>query len=136
MLLTLCGAVYGQAPCTPTVTGRLETIHFKSKVFQNTRTEWVWLPPGFDAAKHYPVLYILDGASAFNACTAFQHLILRNAALRSSSDPCTEAGSSNRQWSRFQLGAPIALDAAKYVVDFRVRGVSNPVQLACAASVI
>ncbi len=76
-MLTLCGAIYGQAPCTPTVTGRLETIHFESKVFHNARTAWVWLPPGFDTAKRYPVLYVLDGASAFDACIAFHHEELR-----------------------------------------------------------
>ena len=32
---------------------------------------------GFDTAKHYPVLYILDGNSAFDACAAFHHEELR-----------------------------------------------------------
>ncbi len=76
-LFAFFGAIWGQAACVPTVTGRLETVHFESKVFHSTRTLRVWLPPGFDAAKRYPVLYILDGASAFDACTAYNHDELR-----------------------------------------------------------
>jgi enterochelin esterase-like enzyme len=33
----------------------------------------VWLPPSFDPVRKYPVLYILDGASAFDVCTSFDH---------------------------------------------------------------
>ncbi len=64
-------------PCKATVTGQLETIPLTSQVFHNTRNLYVWLPPGYsdpaNAQKKYPVLYILDGASAFDACTAFHH---------------------------------------------------------------
>lgn len=42
-------------------------------MFKNQRAVRVWLPPGFDRAAKHPVLYILDGASAFDACTAFRH---------------------------------------------------------------
>jgi predicted alpha/beta superfamily hydrolase len=31
------------------------------------------LPPGFDPSQKYPVLYILDGASAFDVCASFDH---------------------------------------------------------------
>jgi predicted alpha/beta superfamily hydrolase len=64
-------------PCKPTVTGHLEIFSLDSATFHNTRNLRVWLPPGYDdagnASKQYPVLYILDGASAFDACTAFLH---------------------------------------------------------------
>jgi len=33
----------------------------------NTRNLRIWLPLRFDAARKYPTLYILDGASAFTA---------------------------------------------------------------------
>lgn len=44
-----------------------------SRIFHNTRNLRVWLPPDFDPATKYPVLYILDGASAFDVCTSFNH---------------------------------------------------------------
>lgn len=66
-----------EKPCTSTVTGHLEVIPLASQIFHNHRNLRVWLPPGYDdpanAQKKYPVLYILDGNSAFDACTAFAH---------------------------------------------------------------
>ena len=64
-------------PCKSTVVGHLDILPLTSSIFHNTRSLRVWLPPGYDAPanaqKKYPVLYLLDGASAFGACTAFVH---------------------------------------------------------------
>jgi predicted alpha/beta superfamily hydrolase len=50
--------------CIPTVVGTHETFTLTSKVFDNTRTVRVFLPPGYnDAAnreRRYPVLYIKE----------------------------------------------------------------------------
>jgi predicted alpha/beta superfamily hydrolase len=65
------------APCKSTVTGQLEIVPLVSATLHNTRSLRVWLPPGYgdpaNAAKKYPVLYLFDGDSAFDACTAFAH---------------------------------------------------------------
>jgi predicted alpha/beta superfamily hydrolase len=59
-------------PCKSTATGDLRLHPFESKIFGNTRTLRVWLPPGYDSAanpdKRYPVLYMLDGQNLFDAC--------------------------------------------------------------------
>jgi predicted alpha/beta superfamily hydrolase len=62
-----------QTPCKSTVVGRLEIVPLTSRIFHNTRNLRIWLPPGFDPGHKYPVLYILDGASAFDVCAAFDH---------------------------------------------------------------
>jgi predicted alpha/beta superfamily hydrolase len=66
-----------ETPCKATVTGHLEIFPLVSATFRNTRSLRVWLPPGYDdpgnVTKKYSVLYILDGKSAFDACTAFLH---------------------------------------------------------------
>jgi enterochelin esterase-like enzyme len=73
----LSGGPAQAKPCVPTVVGHLEIVPLVSRVFHNSRKLRVWLPPGYDkvanAKKKYPVLYVLDGASAFDACTAFRH---------------------------------------------------------------
>jgi enterochelin esterase-like enzyme len=64
--------------CTPTVVGTLETFALISKVFDNTRTARVFLPPGYnDAAnreRRYPVLYMFDGQNLFDACLAYDRI--------------------------------------------------------------
>ena len=62
-----------QAPCKPTVVGRLDIVPVTSRIFHNTRNLRVWLPPGYDPSQKYPVLYILDGASAFDVCASYNH---------------------------------------------------------------
>jgi predicted alpha/beta superfamily hydrolase len=62
-----------QAPCKPTVVGRLDIVPVTSRIFHNTRNLRVWLPPGYDPSRKYPVLYILDGASAFDVCASYNH---------------------------------------------------------------
>jgi len=62
-----------QAPCKSTVVGSLEILPLTSRIFHNTRNLRVWLPPGYDPTRKYPVLYILDGASAFDVCASYDH---------------------------------------------------------------
>lgn len=58
--------------CASTVSGDLRLHRLESRVFGNTRTIRVLLPPGYDAAENagrkYPVLYMLDGQNLFDAC--------------------------------------------------------------------
>ena len=75
---TLGVGLFGQSgACTSTVTRQLEVFPLTSATLHNTRKLRVWLPPGYhdaaNAAKKYPVLYILDGDTAFDSCTAFRH---------------------------------------------------------------
>jgi predicted alpha/beta superfamily hydrolase len=66
-----------EKPCKSTVTGHLDIFPIVSATFHNTRNLRVWLPPGYDdpanAEMKYPVLYLLDGTGAFDACTAYLH---------------------------------------------------------------
>src|SRR5512145_1218350 len=41
--------------------GRVERIEYDSKVTGNKRPAMVYLPPGYSAARKYPVLYLLHG---------------------------------------------------------------------------
>jgi len=45
----------------------------KSRIFRNTRTVRVWLPPDYDGwgETRYPVLYLNDGQNLFESTTAF-----------------------------------------------------------------
>jgi predicted alpha/beta superfamily hydrolase len=58
--------------CRSTVSGDLRIHQLDSKIFNNTRSIRVLLPPGYDApanrSKRYPVLYMLDGQNLFDAC--------------------------------------------------------------------
>ncbi|HEY7642346.1 MAG TPA: alpha/beta hydrolase-fold protein [Steroidobacteraceae bacterium] len=60
------------ADCKSTVSGDLRVRPLTSKIFNNTRSIRVLLPPGYDApenkSKRYPVLYMLDGQNLFDAC--------------------------------------------------------------------
>jgi predicted alpha/beta superfamily hydrolase len=60
------------APCQSTVQGDLRLHTLTSQIFGNTRTIRVLVPPGYDApenaARKYPVLYLLDGQNLFDAC--------------------------------------------------------------------
>ena len=72
----LCAAAtsaFAAAPaCKSTVSGDLRLHTLQSRIFGNTRTIRVLLPPGYDAAENrsrrYPVLYMLDGQNLFDAC--------------------------------------------------------------------
>lgn len=56
------------------VVGELELHELTSRVFGNTRTLRVWLPPGYSEPENldrrYPVLYLNDGQNLFDAETA------------------------------------------------------------------
>jgi predicted alpha/beta superfamily hydrolase len=58
--------------CQSTVSGDLRLHQLESRIFGNTRTIRVLLPPGYDApenrSRRYPVLYMLDGQNLFDAC--------------------------------------------------------------------
>lgn len=60
------------ADCKSTVSGDLRIHPLASRIFNNTRSIRVLLPPGYDTAenrsKRYPVLYMLDGQNLFDAC--------------------------------------------------------------------
>ena len=60
--------------CKSTVTGTLEVISLKSKVYGSKRILRVWLPTGYStqpsATKRYPVLYLFDGQMLFDRCTS------------------------------------------------------------------
>jgi predicted alpha/beta superfamily hydrolase len=70
--LALAASVAKAADCQSTVNGDLRIHQLTSKIFNNTRSIRVLLPPGYDAAenrsKRYPVLYMLDGQNLFDAC--------------------------------------------------------------------
>lgn len=53
--------------------GSLWLHELKSRIFRNTRTVRVWLPPEYDGwgETRYPVLYLNDGQNLFEATTAF-----------------------------------------------------------------
>lgn len=61
----------GVQACEPTVSGDLRLHRLDSRIFGNTRTIRVLLPPGYAAdgnSRRYPVLYLLDGQNVFDAC--------------------------------------------------------------------
>ena len=68
-------SVVAQPPCKSSVTGDLHIHSFQSIAYDESQTLRVWLPPGYNdpanSQKKYPVLYLLDGQNAFDACTAF-----------------------------------------------------------------
>ena len=70
-----------QQGCKPTVVGYLDILPLTSRIFHNQRSLRVWLPPGYgdasNATKKYKVLYMLDGQSVFDTCTAFMHEEMR-----------------------------------------------------------
>jgi len=59
----------------PSVAGDLRLQEFQSRIFRNTRTLRVWLPPGYEApenaSRHYPAFYLNDGQNLFDRATAF-----------------------------------------------------------------
>jgi enterochelin esterase-like enzyme len=69
-------AALGQQPCKPTVVGDLKIEHLQSKMYSSAITLRIWLPVGYadqsNEKKRYPTLYLLDGQTLFDECTAFQ----------------------------------------------------------------
>jgi predicted alpha/beta superfamily hydrolase len=70
--LCLTAAIAHATECKSTVSGDLRIQLLTSRIFDNTRSIRVLLPPGYDApenrGKRYPVLYLLDGQNLFDAC--------------------------------------------------------------------
>ena len=72
LLPTTVSAESAAPVCKSTVSGDLRLHQLASRIFGNTRTIRVLLPPGYDAPENrlrrYPVLYVLDGQNLFDAC--------------------------------------------------------------------
>jgi enterochelin esterase-like enzyme len=55
--------------------GELRLHELQSRIFRNTRTLRVWLPPGYSApenqGRHYPVFYLNDGQNLFDPATSY-----------------------------------------------------------------
>jgi enterochelin esterase-like enzyme len=66
-LLALAQTNAGSPKISP---ARLDLLTLRSKVFSNTRTIRVWLPPGYDdqaqVTSKYPVFYFTDGVATFH----------------------------------------------------------------------
>lgn len=62
-----------QSGSPPIARGSLWLHELKSRIFRNTRTVRVWLPPDYDGwgETRYPVLYLNDGQNLFEPTTAF-----------------------------------------------------------------
>jgi predicted alpha/beta superfamily hydrolase len=70
------GPATAQGTCPATVSGDLRVESLKSAIYGDARTIRVWLPAGYDGAanaeKRYPVLFLFDGQTLFDSCTAFK----------------------------------------------------------------
>jgi enterochelin esterase-like enzyme len=68
-------SAFAQQPCKSTVVGNLHIGRFQSKMYGESFKVRVWLPRGYkdaeNAKRKYPTLYLLDGQTAFDECTAF-----------------------------------------------------------------
>lgn len=55
------------------MTGDIRYHEVTSKILDNTRQVWVYLPPGYahNPKQHYPVVYAMDGQNVFEKGTAF-----------------------------------------------------------------
>jgi enterochelin esterase-like enzyme len=66
-LLALAQVHSGSPKISP---ARLDLLTLRSRVFSNTRTIRVWLPPGYDdqaqVTSQYPVFYFTDGVATFH----------------------------------------------------------------------
>ena len=66
---------FAQHRCKSTVVGDHHIARFQSKMYGESFAVRVWLPPGYwdaeNAKRKYPTLYLLDGQTAFDECTAF-----------------------------------------------------------------
>ena len=70
--LVALSAAGSPAPCQSTATGDLRMHRLASRLFGNVRMVRVLVPADYDApqnaARTYPVLYLLDGQNLFDAC--------------------------------------------------------------------
>jgi enterochelin esterase-like enzyme len=67
----IAAALPGVVAAAASDNGRIAELTLRSRIFNNTRTLRVLLPPGYDdphkANTRYPVFYFLDGIAAFDA---------------------------------------------------------------------
>ena len=62
----LCISLAGAAsPSSLVHVGKLDVLHFKSRLLGAERTIRVWLPPGFSRHTRYSVFYLNDGQNLF-----------------------------------------------------------------------
>ncbi|MBS1805988.1 MAG: alpha/beta hydrolase [Acidobacteria bacterium] len=70
-MLSPCFSVGIRASQAAAPLGNIELLTLSSRVFSNTRTIRVWLPPGYSEAasskRTYPVFYFTDGVAVFHA---------------------------------------------------------------------
>ena len=73
--LTIGGLGSAEQRCKSTVVGDLRVEQFDSRLYGRSVTVRIWLPPGYgdasNATHKYPTLYLFDGQTAFDECTAF-----------------------------------------------------------------
>jgi predicted alpha/beta superfamily hydrolase len=76
VVLQAATGALAQPACKPTVSGDLRIEQFESKSFGTSMTVRIWLPPEYSQiaqqATKYPTLYMLDGQTLFDECTAFK----------------------------------------------------------------
>lgn len=76
LMLAVTFPVLAQPPCKPTVVGDLRVERLESKIYGMSMTVRIWLPPHYSedsqATRQYPTLYMLDGQTLFDECTAFK----------------------------------------------------------------
>ena len=60
---SLCVSIVSASPTVHV--GKLDVVHFKSRMLNAVRTVRVWLPPGFNRHTRYAVLYLNDGQNLF-----------------------------------------------------------------------
>jgi predicted alpha/beta superfamily hydrolase len=67
-------ASFAVSVAADTRTGNIETFSFESELLENTRTIWVYLPPGYEenTEQRYPVFYLQDGQNLMDGDTAFK----------------------------------------------------------------
>src|SRR5215475_7727964 len=74
--LTIAGFGLAEQRCKSTVVGDLRIEQFDSKLYARSVTVRIWLPPGYSdgpsTTHKYPTLYLFDGQTAFDECTAFR----------------------------------------------------------------
>jgi hypothetical protein len=89
------------ADCKSRVDGDLRIHSVTSKIFNNTRSIRVLLPPGYDAAanrsERYPVLYMLDGQNQRNTALGGFRYVYEQGGKHSETDWARRAEISGRQ---------------------------------------
>jgi predicted alpha/beta superfamily hydrolase len=114
-LVLLCGAL-GFCADKPAVGGRLELLTLHSKVFSNTRTVRVWLPPGYydrsKSASRYPVFYFTDGIATFHGRRLDQ---VAERLIRSRKIPATIFVGIDNGGSTLESKAPLSDRANEYL---------------------